>query len=98
MFHRVNMDNQKIQTVYVFSTLASPLEKVSSCLKEEEEEEVEVLLKLHRLCSDALLVFYPDSACQSRTEVHHFAAVPRIAATLLEVLSAYANMFKDSRS
>lgn len=89
------MDNQKIQTVYVFSTLASPLEKVSSCL---EEEEVEVLLKLHRLCSDALLVFYPDSACQSRTEVHHFAAVPRIAATLLEVLSAYANMFKDSRS
>ena len=86
------MDNQKIQTVYVFSTPAAPLEKVSSCLEEE------VLLKLHRLCTDALLVFYPDSACQSRTEVHHFAAVPRIAATLLEVLSAYANMFKDNRS
>ncbi len=87
------MDNQKIQTVYVFSTPAAPLEKVSSCLEEEE-----VLLKLHRLCTDALLVFYPDSACQSREEVHHFAAVPKIAATLLEVLTAYANMFKDSRS
>jgi hypothetical protein len=69
MFRRVNMDNQKIQTVYVFSTPAAPLAKVSSCL-EEEEEEAEVLLKLHRLCTDALLVFYPDFACQSREEKH----------------------------
>ena len=49
-----------------------------------------MLLKLHRLCTDPLLVLYPDSACQSREEVHHFAAVPRIAAKLIEVPNAYA--------
>ncbi len=76
-------------------TVAAPLERKSSCLEEEEEE---VLLKLHRFCTDALLVFYPDSACQSREEAHPFAAVPKIVATLLEVLNAYVIMFKDGGS
>jgi len=55
-----------------------------------------LLLKLHRLCTDALLVFTPDSACQSREEAQYFAAVAKIAAMLLEVLNAYANLSKDS--
>ena len=90
------MDNQKMETVYVFSTSAAQLEKVSSCL--EEVDNSTLLLKLHRLCTDALLVFNPDSDCQSHEEAHHLAAVPKIAAMLLEVLNAYANMFKDSGS
>ena len=57
-----------------------------------------MLLKLHGLCTVALLVFAPDSPCLSHEEAPYFAAVAKFAAMLLEVLDAYANMSKKSAS
>jgi len=51
-----------------------------------------LLLKLHKVCTDALLLISPDSACQSRKEAHYFAAVAKVAKTLLELLHADANI------
>lgn len=51
-----------------------------------------MLLKLHKVCTDALLLISPDSACRSRKEAHYFAAVAKVAKTLLELLHAVANI------
>ncbi len=84
------MDTEKIQNAYVLSTAAAHFEGVSSCMQEVDKSTL--LLKLHKVCTDALLLIIPDSACQSRKEAHYFAAVAKVAKTLLELLHADANI------
>ncbi len=83
------MDTDMIFDTYVLSTAAAHYEVVSSCM--EEVQKNTLLLKLHNVCTDALLLIRPDSACQSRKEAHYFEAVAKLAKTLLELLHAVAN-------
>ncbi len=83
------MGTDKIVNAYVLSTAAAQYEVVSSCM--EEVHNSTLLLKLHKVCTDALLLISPDSACQSRKDAYYFAAVAKVAKTLLELLHAVAN-------
>ncbi len=84
------MDTEKMQNAYMLSTAAAHYEAVSSCM--EEVHNSALLLKLHKVCTDAVLLISPDSACQSRNEADYFAAVAKVAKTMLELLHAVANI------
>jgi hypothetical protein len=83
------MDTDKIFNAYVLSAAAAHYEVASSCM--EEVHNSTLLLKLHKVCTDVLLLISPDSACQSHKEAHYFEAVAKVAKTLLELLHAVAN-------
>ena len=51
------MHTEKIQNAYVLSTAAAQYEAVSSCL--EKVHNSTLLLKLHKVCTDALLFISP---------------------------------------
>ena len=84
------MDTKKIQNAYVLSTVVAHYEAVSSCM--EEVHNSTLLLKLHKVCTDAVLLISPDSACQSCKEAEYFAAVAKVTKLLLELLHAIANI------
>ena len=76
------MDADNIFNAYVLSRAAAQYDIMSSCM--EDVQKSTLLLKLHKVCTDALLLISPDSACQSREEARYLEGVAKVAKTLLE--------------
>ena len=76
------MDADNIFNAYVLSRAAAQYDIMSSCM--EDVQKSTLLLKLHKVCTDALLLISPDSACQSCEEARYFEGVAKVAKTLLE--------------
>lgn len=83
------MDTDKIFNAYVLSAAAAHYGAVSSCI--EEVHNSTLLFEMRKVCTDALLLISPDSACQSRKEAYYFAAVAKVAKALLDSLHADSN-------
>ena len=84
------MHIDQIFNAYVLSAAAAQYEVVSSCM--EQVHNSTLLLKPHKVCTNALLLISLDSACQSRKEAHYLEVVAKGAKTMLELLHAIANV------